>query len=97
MRVELHTAVGVATIFAPSESLSAEAVASGGTLSLEAFVGALVDSALAAHDASGNGKLERDEFVAFATANPFLSLWFGHLASTEKPTAASWKDDFQVS
>ena len=80
-RVELKTKVGVATIVVPLTALSDEAAGtSGGSLSLDAFLTALVDGAMAKYDADSSGTIEADEFVAFAHENEFLKTWFGHLA-----------------
>ena len=38
----------------------------------------------------------RLRFVAFATDNPFLAMWFGHVADGTDRSKASWKDDFVV-
>ena len=63
----------------------------GAALSLDAFLTALVDSAMASHDQDGNGTIEASEFAAFASSNSFLSLWFGHL--TEVNTGkTTWRD-----
>jgi hypothetical protein len=94
VRVELRTAVGLATLYVPSDALTPEGVASGGAgapLALDSFVTALVDAAMAEHDRDGNATLEADEFVAFAGKNPFLSLWFGHLTDAAA-AKTSWKD-----
>ena len=61
-----------------------------GALSLDTFLSALVDGAIEKYDADKNGQIEVDEFVNFAKENPFLSVWFGHLANENK--GASWKD-----
>ena len=92
VRVELKTPVGVATLYAPADALASDALGTdGAALSLDAFLTALVDSAMASHDQDGNGTIEASEFAAFASSNSFLSLWFGHL--TEVNTGkTTWRD-----
>ena len=89
INVVLNTKAGAATISVPSAALTA-ADAATGALSLDTFLSALVDGAIEKYDADKNGQIEVDEFVNFAKENPFLSVWFGHLANENK--GASWKD-----
>ena len=65
VRVQLNTAAGPATLLVPSTALAGDAAA----LSVEDFVGALVEAAFAEHDKDGNGTIEQEEFVAFAQQN----------------------------
>jgi len=94
VRIELKTPVGAVTIFVPSAALSGDAIGGqGSAISLDQFLKALVDGAMSKYDTDKNGTLELDEFVSFAAANPFLTAWFGRLASKRsKGSGQSWKD-----
>jgi hypothetical protein len=94
VRIELKTPVGAVTIFVPSAALSGDAIGGqGSAISLDQFLKALVDGAMSKYDTDKNGTLESDEFVSFAAANPFLTAWFGRLASKRsKGSGQSWKD-----
>ena len=94
LQVELKTKAGVATISVPAAAL-AGGEADASLFSLDAFLEALCQGALDKYDADKNGMIEVDEFVAFARENPFLSMWFGHLAEGDR-SKSSWKDDFVV-
>ena len=96
--VTLRTKVGTATLEVPRDALSPQALSEHGHhLSVDAFLGALVDDAMRKNDADANGSLEAEEFVAFAKDNPFLSIFFGHLTQSGVRAKSSWKDDFSSS
>jgi len=98
IKVELRSKVGTATLDVPLDALSPQALSEHGHhLSVDAFLGALVDDAMRKHDTDGNGSLEAEEFVAFAEANAFLSIFFGHLTQEGGRAKSSWKDDFSTS
>ena len=95
VQVELQTKAGVATISVPPAALNGSSL-DASAVSLDAFLDALVAGALSKYDTDQNGSIEMDEFVAFASENPFLSTWFGHLTDSSSGKS-SWKDDFTVS
>lgn len=84
VKVELSTKAGVASVNVPKESFASDDLGSS-SLNLDAFLDALVAGAMGKHDADGNGTIESDEFITFASENAFLSAWFGHLTARARP------------
>lgn len=95
--VTIQTDAGEVSMRVPREAVlgAAAATAATSSLTVDDFLGAIVDDAFAKHDADGSATLEWDEFLEYARGCKFLTAWFGDLGGKDKAAeggAISWRD-----